>query len=57
MKVALLIPVVDTHTGVALWIWQAPSERNLSRVYGSKAEAMAHKPAGRKALDDGYNAI
>ena len=57
MKVALLIPVVDTRTGAALWIWQTPSERDLSRMYGSKAEAMAHKPTGRKALDDGYSAI
>lgn len=59
MKTALLIPVSNIHTGGSTWIWETPSECDLSPEYPTRAEVLAHRPdpTAYVCRDDGYNRI
>lgn len=59
MKTALLVPITDTHTGIGYWHWETPSEHDLSKLYDTREDALAHRPNPEMYVcrDDGYRRI
>lgn len=57
MTIALLIPFKYTTTGREGWIWQTPTEKDLSVEFYSREYALVNRPNGYITMDDGYNRI
>jgi len=60
MRTALLIPfsyIDGPEKGREGYIWQSPNEKDLSREYDTRDQALDNRPSGYKHLDDGWNGI
>lgn len=56
-KIALLIPWSKPSTGEAGWQWQTPNERELSKDFETREEALKEPPKDYILLDDGWHRI
>jgi hypothetical protein len=59
MKTALLIPFRNINTGKDGFVWQTPSEKDLSIEFNAKNEALQNRPDSNSFVcrDDGWNII
>lgn len=57
MKTALLIPAHDTINNKWFYVWETPSERQLSIEFNTIEEALQNKPENYICRDDAWNLI
>lgn len=57
MKTVLLISAHDTINNKWFYVWETPSERQISIEFNTVAEALQNRPENYICRDDAWNII